>query len=120
MGQRPLVISNSSKIPDGRVWSASVVSTRHLQFETLAVRVICCGRHQVTRDLEKQICQLETLEYFTRREQLMTDQCAVQIGRGDLLGYFFLRPCQFHVIIPFIEITTGINSGKTNSQNPRP
>lgn len=55
------------------------------QYQTPADRVICCGRHRVTRHLGKQICQLATLEHFTRMEQLMADQHAVHIGHDEML-----------------------------------
>ena len=53
------------------------------QYQTPADRVICCGRHRVTRHLAKQICQLATLEHFTRLEQLMADH-------EKLLGHLVL------------------------------
>ena len=52
---------------------------------TPADAVICCGNHRITRHLAKQICQLATLEHFTRLEQLMADQHAVHIGHDDML-----------------------------------
>ena len=47
--------------------------------------VVRCGRHRVTRHLAKQICQLQTLEHFTRLEQLMADQHSVHIGHDAML-----------------------------------
>lgn len=55
------------------------------QYQTPADRVICCGHHRVTRHLAKQICQLATLEHFTRLEQLMADQHGVHIGHNEML-----------------------------------
>ena len=52
---------------------------------TPADAVVCCGNHRVTRHLAKQICQLATLEHFTRLEQLMADQHGVHIGHDDML-----------------------------------
>ena len=52
-------------------------------YQTPADRVICCGRHRVTRHLAKQISQLATIEHFTRLEQLMADQHAVHIGHEN-------------------------------------
>jgi hypothetical protein len=55
------------------------------QYKTPADRVICCGHLRVTRHLAKQICQLATLEHFTRMEQPMADQHAVHIGHDEIL-----------------------------------
>ena len=52
---------------------------------TPADAIICCGNHRITRHLAKQICQLATLEHFTRLEQLMADQHGVHIGHDDML-----------------------------------
>lgn len=52
---------------------------------TPADALVCCGKHRITRHLAKQICQLATLEHFTRMEQLMTDQHGVHIGHDDML-----------------------------------
>lgn len=55
------------------------------QWQTPADAVICCGRHRITRHLAKQICQLATVEHFTRLEQLMADQHGVHLGHDDML-----------------------------------
>lgn len=52
---------------------------------TPADALVWCGKHRITRHLGKQICQLATLEHFTRLEQLMADQHAVHIGHDDML-----------------------------------
>lgn len=52
---------------------------------TPADALVCCGKHRITRHLAKQICQLATLEHFTRMEQLMADQHGVHIGHDDML-----------------------------------
>lgn len=82
-GQRSVIIMSQS----GEI---SFKRTRYCcsdcgQYQTPADRVICCGRHRVTRHLAKQICQLATLEHFTRLEQLMADQHAVHIGHDEML-----------------------------------
>lgn len=53
--------------------------------QTPADALVCCGHHRITRHLAKQICQLATLEHFTRLEQLMADQHSVHIGHDDML-----------------------------------
>jgi len=52
---------------------------------TPADAVVRCGRHRITRHLAKQVCQLATLEHFTRLEQLMADQHSVHIGHDEML-----------------------------------
>ena len=47
--------------------------------------LVWCGRQRITRHLGRQICQLATLEHFTRLEQLMADQHSVHIGHDDML-----------------------------------
>lgn len=47
--------------------------------------VICCGRHRLTRLLARNICQLATLEHFTRLERLLADQHGVHIGHEAML-----------------------------------
>lgn len=54
------------------------------QCQTPADAVVRCGRHRMTRHLAKQICQLATLEHFTRLEQLMADQHSVHIGHDEM------------------------------------
>ncbi len=46
--------------------------------------VVCCGNHQITRLLARNICQLATLEHFTRLEQLMADQHGVHLGHDPM------------------------------------
>lgn len=53
-------------------------------WQTPADAVICCGNHRITRHLAKQICQLATLEHYTRLEQLMADQHRVHLGHDDM------------------------------------
>lgn len=52
---------------------------------TPADALVRCGNHRITRHLAKQICQLATLEHFTRLEQLMADQHSVHIGHDEML-----------------------------------
>jgi hypothetical protein len=47
--------------------------------------VICCGRHRLTRLLARNICQLATLEHFTRLEPLLSDQHGVHLGHEAML-----------------------------------
>ena len=47
--------------------------------------LICFGRHRVTYPLAKRICQLSTVEHFTRLEQLVADQHGVHLGHAELL-----------------------------------
>ena len=46
--------------------------------------VVCCGNHRITRLLARNICQLATLEHFTRLEQLMADQHGVHLGHDPM------------------------------------
>ena len=46
---------------------------------------IRCGRHRVTRPLAQRICQLATVEHFTRLEQLLADQHGVRLGHEEIL-----------------------------------
>lgn len=55
------------------------------QWQTPADAVIYSGRHRITRHLAKQICQLATIEHFTRLEQLMADQNGVHFGHDEML-----------------------------------
>lgn len=52
---------------------------------TPADDLVCCGNHRVTRHLAKQVCQLATLEHFTRLEQLMADQHCVHLGHDEIM-----------------------------------
>lgn len=54
-------------------------------WQTPADALVCCGRHRVTRYLARQICQLATLEHFTRLEQLLADQHGVHLGHDPML-----------------------------------
>lgn len=47
--------------------------------------VVCCGRHRMTRLLSRNVCQLATLEHFTRLEQLLADQHGVHLSRDAML-----------------------------------
>lgn len=54
-------------------------------WQTPADALIRCGKHRVTRHLARQICQLATLEHFTRLEQLVADQHGVHLGHDPML-----------------------------------
>jgi hypothetical protein len=43
------------------------------------------GGHRLTKLLAQRICQLATIEHFTRLEQLLADQHAVTIGHEEML-----------------------------------
>lgn len=47
---------------------------------------ICFGRHDITKPLAQWICQLATVEHWTRLEQLVADQHGVQVGHNEMLG----------------------------------
>ena len=44
-----------------------------------------CGRHRLTRPLAKRVCQLATVEHFTRLPQLMFDQHGVRLSHHEML-----------------------------------
>lgn len=46
---------------------------------------LCCGTHRVSRALAKRVCQLATIEHFTRLEQLVADQHGVHLSREELV-----------------------------------
>ena len=45
-----------------------------------------CGRHRLTRPLAKRVCQLATVEHFTRLPQLKFDQHGVRLSHHEMLG----------------------------------
>jgi hypothetical protein len=45
---------------------------------------IGCGRHRLTRPLAQRLCQLATVEHFTRLEQLLADQHGVHLGHEEI------------------------------------
>jgi len=55
-------------------------------WQTPVDALICCGRHRITRLLARNICQLATLEHFTRLEQLIAGQHGVDIGHDPMLN----------------------------------
>jgi hypothetical protein len=55
-------------------------------WRTPADATICCGKHRITRYLARQVCQLATVEHFTRLEQLVLDQHGVQLGHDPMLN----------------------------------
>lgn len=55
-------------------------------WQTPVDALICCGSHRITRLLARNICQLATLEHFTRLEQLIADQHGVDIGHDPMLN----------------------------------
>ena len=54
-------------------------------WRTPADAVVCCGQHRMTRFLARQVCQLATLEHFTRLEDLMADQHGVHLGHDPMM-----------------------------------
>jgi hypothetical protein len=46
---------------------------------------ICFGRHKITKPLAQRICQLATVEHWTRLEQLVADQHGVHVGHEEML-----------------------------------
>lgn len=56
------------------------------QWQTPADAIICCGKHRIARRLARQICQLATLEHFTRLEQLLADQHGVHLGHDPMMN----------------------------------
>lgn len=55
------------------------------EWQTPADATVCCGDHRMTRLLAKNVCQLATLEHFTRMEQLMADQHGVHVGHDPMM-----------------------------------
>lgn len=55
-------------------------------WSTPADGVVCCGSHRITRLLARQVCQLATLEHFTRLEQLLADQHGVHLAHDMMLN----------------------------------
>lgn len=55
-------------------------------WQTPVDALICCGKHRITRLLARNICQLATLEHFTRLEQLLQDQHNIQLGHDPMLN----------------------------------
>lgn len=54
-------------------------------WQTPADMVIACGKHRITRLLARNVCQLATLEHFTRLEQLLADQHGVHLGHDPMM-----------------------------------
>lgn len=55
------------------------------RWQTPADAVVCCGRHRITRLLAQTVCQLATLEHYTRLEQLLADQHGVHLGHDPMM-----------------------------------
>lgn len=45
---------------------------------------ICFGEHRLTKLLAQRICQLATVEHFTRLEQLVADQHGIAVGHEEM------------------------------------
>jgi len=45
-----------------------------------------CGRHRLTRPLAKRVCQLATVEHFTRLPQLVFDQHGVTLSHNEIVS----------------------------------
>lgn len=54
-------------------------------WRTPADAVVCCGNHRLTRLLAQHVCQLATLEHYTRLEQLLADQHGVYLGHDPMM-----------------------------------
>jgi len=50
-----------------------------------ADEAICFGGHRMTKLLAQRICQLATVEHFTRLEQLLDDQHGIAVGHEEML-----------------------------------
>ena len=82
-GRRVITVtSRSGEVPIER--TRYRCSTCHA-WRTPADAAICCGTHRLTRLLGKSICQLATIEHFTRLEQLMADQHGVHLGHDPMM-----------------------------------
>lgn len=46
---------------------------------------MCFGGHRLTKLLAQRICQLATVEHFTRLEQLLADQHGVAVGHEEIM-----------------------------------
>ena len=47
---------------------------------------LCCGHHHITRPLAQRVCQLATVEHFTRLPELLTAQHGVTLSHETLLA----------------------------------
>lgn len=54
-------------------------------WQTPADGVVCCGPHRITRLLARNVCQLATVEHYTRLEQLLADQHGVHLGHDPMM-----------------------------------
>lgn len=45
-----------------------------------------CGRHRLTRPLAKRVCQLATVEHFTRLPQVVFDQHGVTLSHNEIVA----------------------------------
>lgn len=81
-GRRPItVMSLSGEIPVERTRYRCRECGRE---STPGDEAICCGSHRVTEALAKRVCQLATLEHYTRLEQLLADQHGVHLGHEEM------------------------------------
>ncbi|HEX8990881.1 MAG TPA: ISKra4 family transposase [Anaerolineales bacterium] len=46
---------------------------------------LCFGRHYISKPLAQRICQLATVEHWTRLERLVADQHGVHVGHEEML-----------------------------------
>lgn len=83
-GRRPITIASQS----GDVcFSRNRYRCRECgRWLTPADSAVCCGSHRITRLLARQVCQLATLEHFTRLEQLLADQHGVHLAHDMMLN----------------------------------
>jgi hypothetical protein len=81
-GRRPITVTSlSGEIPVERTRYRCRECGRE---STPGDEAICCGTHRVTKALAKRVCQLATLEHYTRLEQLMADQHGVHLGHEEM------------------------------------
>jgi hypothetical protein len=82
-GKRPITIASMSG-------DVQFVRSRYRcrecgAWRTPADEVIGCGNHRITRLLARNVCQLATVEHYTRLEQLVADQHGVFLGHDPMM-----------------------------------
>ena len=55
------------------------------RYATPADASLCFGKHRISQPLAKRICQLATVEHWTRLEQMLADQHGVHVGHDEML-----------------------------------
>lgn len=81
-GRRPITVTSlSGQIPVERTRYRCRECGREC---TPGDGAVCCGSHRITKALAKRVCQLATLEHYTRLEQLLADQHGVHLGHDEM------------------------------------